>query len=179
MKTVLQSVLAAAVLGPCFITPAHAGEWYGKLSVGQAETEASGFSLDEGLTYGAALGTSVGPFRVEAGVNKIQADFDAFSLDGDALNYAATAYLDLPVGERASVYAGAGLDYVDASANMFGTEISGDGTGWHWTVGGAYRLSDNIIAEAQLRHVSADVDFGFGDVDLDSQAATLGLRFAL
>lgn len=181
MKILLQTAVATALLAPCAISEVNAAPLYGKVSVGTSEAEVSGFALDEGLSYGAALGSSIGPVRVEAGVDRLSGSFDLFgpSIDAGALDYRATAFLDLPVGEHASVFAGAGVDYIDAEASAFGTDIDADGTGWHWAVGGAYRLSDNLIAEAQFRRVSADLETDFGDVDLEADQVTFGLRFAL
>lgn len=181
MRVLIQTAVATALLAPCVISEVSAAPLYGKVSVGVSEAEVSGFALDEGMSYGAALGTSVGPVRVEAGVDRLSGSFDLFgpSINADALDWRATAFLDLPVGDNASVFAGAGVDYIDAEASVFGTDIGADGTGWHWAVGGAYRLSGNIIAEAQYRKIAADLDSDFGDVDLDASQITLGLRFAL
>lgn len=182
MRILFQTAAAAAFVVP-FIAgqAAMAAPLYGKVSVGQSEAEVSGISLDEGLSYGAAVGTAVGPFRIEAGVDRLSGSFDLFgpSISADALDYRATAYLDLPVGDRASVFAGAGVDYIDAEASVFGADIGADGTGWHWAVGGAYRLAEGIVGEAQYRQVSAELNSDFGDVDLDATAVTVGLRFAL
>lgn len=155
---------------------------YAAVRVGQAtNTEVSGISFDDGMTYGAAVGKAVGPFRVELGVDRLQGDlnFGGPAIQGEALDYHAAAFLDFSVGERASVFAGAGVDYVDASASIFGTEINGDGTGWNYAYGGAYRLSDNLVGEVQIRHLEADLSTDFGDVDLSSDQITVGLRLAL
>lgn len=180
MRLLLQSAVATALLAPCAI--AEALPLYGKVSVGVSEAEISGLPLDEGLSYGAAVGTGLGPFRIEAGVDRLSGSFDLFgpSIDAEALDYRATAFLDLNLSERASVFAGAGVDYIDGEASVFGTDIGADGTGWHWAVGGAYRLAEGIIGEVQYRQLTADLDADFiGDVDLDATQVTAGLRFAL
>ncbi len=178
MKTIIQSVAAAALFAPCFISTAHADEWYGKVSVGQSEADVSGLTLDEGTSYGAALGTSVGPVRVEAGVARLSGDY-AGIVSADALDYHATAYLDLPVGANASLFAGAGVDYIDGEGSIFGSSIDASGEGWHWAVGGAYRLNDRMIGEVQFRQIEADLDTDFGGVDLEAQEMSIGLRLAL
>ena len=155
---------------------------YAAVRVGQAtNTEVSGISFDDDMTYGVAVGKAVGPFRVELGVDRIQGDlnFGGPAISGEALDYHASAFLDFSVGDRASVFAGAGVDFVDASASIFGTEINGDGQGWNYSYGGAYRLTDNIVGEVQVRHLEADLSTDFGDVDLTSEQITLGFRFAL
>lgn len=183
MRILFQTAAAAAFVVP-FIAgqAAMAAPLYGKVSVGVSDAEVSGLQLDEGLSYGAAIGTAVGPFRVEAGVDRLSGSFDFFgpSINADATDFRASAFLDLPMGDRASVFAGAGVDYIDAEASAFGTEIGADGTGWHWAVGGAYRLADGIVGEVQYRHLAADLDADFiGDVDLDATQVSVGLRFAL
>lgn len=178
MKAFVQSLAAAALLAPCLISNAAADEWYGKVSVGQSEADVSGLTLDEGLAYGAALGTSVGPVRVEAGVSRLSGDF-AGMFSADALDYRATAYLDLPVGANASVFGGAGLDYIDGEGSIYGSSIDASGEGWHWAVGGAYRLNDRMIAEVQYRQIAADLDTDFGGVDLEANEMTVGFRLAL
>ncbi len=174
------SLLAATAL-LAMAAPAHA-EWYVKASVGQSETEVSGVDFGEALTYGAALGAGVGPVRVEAGVDRLGGELSLGgpSIDADALVYSGTAYLDLRVGQNASIYAGAGLDYVDGEASFFGSSIEASGDGWHWSVGGAYRLNERMIAEAQVSQLTADLDADFiGSVDLDATRVTLGLRLEL
>lgn len=158
---------------------ASAGEWYGKVSIGESSAAIEGIDLNEGLSYGAAIGTSVGPVRVEAGVDHISGDF-AGILDAEALVYSGTAYLDLPVGDNASVFVGAGLDYVDGEGSIPGFAIDASGTGYHLAAGGAYRLSPNVIAEAQWRRIEADLEADFiGDVEMEADVLTVGLRLAL
>lgn len=155
---------------------------YAAVRVGQAtNTEVSGVSFSDDMTYGVAVGKAVGPFRVELGVDRLQGDlnFGGPAIEGQALDYHASAFLDFAVGDRASVFAGAGVDYVDASASIFGTEINGDGQGWSYSYGGAYRLSENLVGEVQVRHLEADLSTDFGDVDLASDQITLGFRLAL
>lgn len=183
MKSVQIGAALVALVGMNAIaTSADAGEWYGAVRVGQsqADVSASGSSVsfDEGLSYGGAIGTSVGPVRVEAGVNRLSGDF-ATVVDADALDWNATAYLDLPVGDNASVYAGAGLDYVDGSASIYGYDIDASGDGYHWTVGAAYRLSERMIGEVQYTNITADLDTDFGGVDLDASNISIGVRLAL
>lgn len=182
MKRVLQAGAALVALSAmnAWATQADAAI-YGKVSLGQSGGEIEGVTLDDGTAYGAALGTSLGPVRVEAGVDHISGSINfGPTISAEALDYHATAYLDLPVGEHASLFAGAGLDYVDGQASFFGTDIEASGDGWHWAAGGAYRLNDRMIAEAQYRHVSADLDADFvGAVNLDADVVTLGLRLAL
>jgi opacity protein-like surface antigen len=178
-----QTALASALLLPMAIAPdADARAWYVKASVGQtAEADVSGLTLDDGFVYGAGLGTSVGPVRVEAGVNRLsgEADFGFVAIDTAALDYHATGYLDLPVGDNASVFVGAGVDYIQGEASIFGGSIDAEGDGYHYAFGGAYRLSQGVIVEGQFREISADLDTDFGAVDLSASEITVGLRLAL
>lgn len=163
-------------------TEADARNWYAKASVGVSEADVSAFggtvSFDEGLAYGGAMGTSVGPVRVEAGVSHLSGDF-AGVINADALDYHLTGYLDLPVGDNASVFGGAGIDYIDGEASLGFGSIDASGEGYHYAAGFAYRFSDRIIGEFQWRHVTADLDTSFGSVDLEANEATVGIRLAL
>lgn len=175
------AAVAAMVAGNAWATNADAMT-YGKISVGQTDAEIEGIDLSDGAAYGAAIGTNFGPVRVEAGVDHLSGSFNAFGpeVEATALDYHATAYLDLPVGDNAKAFAGVGLDYIEGQASFFGTDIDASGDGWHWAAGASYRLSETITAEAQFRQVSANLDADFlGDVDLDASEVTLGLRFAL
>lgn len=178
--TMLKYATAFAVLiaGNAWAVSADAAT-YAKFSVGQSDAELNGIDLGDGLAYGAGLGTNVGPVRVEAGVDHIAGTLNfGPTIEATALDYHATAYLDLPVG-NANLFAGAGLDYVDGEASFFGNTLSAEGDGWHWAVGASYRLAEGLTGEAQFRQISADLDSDFGPVDLDASVVTIGLRLAL
>lgn len=182
MKTNLLAGIAAFAACAAMAAPADASAWYGSARVGVSEIDAAGVPFDDGLTYGAAVGTTAFDiFRVEAGVDRLTGELDlgGFSIDADALVYSATAYIDLPVGDNASVFAGVGVDYVDAEASFFGSSIDANGNGWHWAAGGAYRFSERVIVEAQVREISADLSSPFGDIDSKTLATTLGFRLEL
>jgi len=173
-RTIL-GLAAFAVASLAVSTPASARDWYIKAEVGQASNISAGpVSLQNGDTYGAAIGTAVGPVRVEAGAARVNTS--AFGvIDVTATDYSATAYLDLPVTARTGVYAGAGFDYLtaDASFGFGGTDLSGDG--WHWTAGMAHRISDNAIAELQFTRLDGDLE----GVDVAADRWTVGVRFGL
>lgn len=165
-----------------FAAPAHADDWYGKVSVGQSEFDVQGIGFEPGTSYGAAVGTSVGFLRVEAGADRISGQLDAgfVSLNAQANVYSLMAYADLPVGDHASIYGGAGIAYVDGEASAFGQTIGAAGEGTQWAVGGAYRFTDRIIGEAQYTQLDADLDADYlGGVDLSGGRFTLGARLAL
>lgn len=178
MKLLTQTIIATALLGPLLATPAHADGWYVKASVGQSGADVGPVTLNDGFAYDLAAGTAVGPVRVEGGVARLSGDL-AGALQANALDYHANAYLDLPVGDNASVFGGVGLDYIDGEANFGFGSIDASGNGWNWAVGGAYRLNDRMIAEVQYRDVTADLDTPFGGADLDAQVATIGVRMRL
>lgn len=182
---IVRSTLALAALcaGNVWATTADADVIdYTKLSIGQSlNTDVSGFALDDGFAYGAGVGKDVGPLRVELGVDRLSGEANLFgpTLQANALDWHANAYLDIDVGDRASVFAGAGLDYIDGEASFFGNSIGASGDGWNWAVGGAYRIAEGLTAEAQFRRVDADLSTDFGDVALQTDQITLGLRMAL
>jgi len=102
--------LLALVAGSALATTADARPFYAKVSVGETtNTEVSGFSLSDGDAYGVAIGSTLGPLRVEAGVDRLEASVNLGpTITANALDYHATGYFDLPVGDKASVFAGAG-----------------------------------------------------------------------
>ncbi len=172
---------AALVLAPlAFVSSANAAPFYVKASVGQtAGAAVSGVDLSDDMVYGGALGTSVGPFRIEAGADHIATKF-ASIVDASAWDYSATAYLDLPLGDHASLFAGAGLDHINGSAKTPFGSFDASGNGHHFSGGLAYRFAPGVIGEAQYRRISADLDGGsFGSVNIDVDTVTAGLRLAL
>lgn len=174
-----QMLLATAVLAPVMIAPsAHAEGWYAKASVGQSSIDVSGLTLDDEMAYGAAVGTGLGPLRIEGGVSRLSGDF-AGVVQADALDYRATAYLDLKVGDNASIFGGAGIDYIDGEANVGFGSVDVSGEGYHWALGGAYRLSERMIGEVQFRRVEAEMGSSFGDFDASADEITMGVRFRL
>ena len=182
MQFVMKSALALGMFSPLMMVPAaEAAPFYAKLSVGQTtQTEVSGFALDDGIAYGVSVGMPVGPLRVEAGVSRLSADVPLINAEAHALDYHASAFMDVSIGERASVFAGVGADYVDAQASFFGNEIDASGTGWHWAVGGAYRISERMIGEVQFRQIQADLSSDqIGALDLDASEVSIGFRLAL
>lgn len=173
---IIRSILAAAAAMCLFAGTANAAPFYVKAEVGiTPQTEVEGFNLSDDATYGLLAGTAVGPVRVEAGVSRLSADIADF-VEGDAIDYRATAYLDMPITEQTGVFVGAGVDYLQAEVNV-GPFFSEDleGTGYHYTAGIAHRISENAIGEVAYRHIEADLD----GLDVATDAVTLGLRFRL
>ena len=179
-------LIAAAAAIPLAVAEPASAEWYGAVSIGQADSEIEGVGVDEGLSYGAALGTSWGPLRLEAGVDRISGDLNLgyIAIDTSALDYSLAAYVDLPLGDNASLFAGASVDYVGGQAEILTEQIDASGQGYSWMIGGAYRLNDRMIAEVQWRQLTADLDaeydgYDLGEVELVSNIATVGLRLEL
>ena len=172
------AALAVLVGANVAAATADAADWYGAVHVGQSEITGSAYGssveLNEGTSYGAAIGTSVGPFRVEAGADQLSGDLAGFA-DVDLTAYSATAYLDLSVGDNASVFVGAGADYLQGELNVPGYSMSESGDGYHWAVGGAYRLSEKIVGEVQFRQITGDI----AGIDVDANQFSVGARFRL
>lgn len=175
--------LALPALAAFAPATASAQDWYVKASVGQTVDALVGgsFDLSDGGAMGAHLGTRVGPFRVEGGIDRMtaEADLGYASLDGSALSYNGSLFLDLPVGESASLFGGVGLDYVTAEAAYYGSSMDASGNGWHASFGGAYIISDTLSFEVEATRLDADLDFGGNDLNLKAWTITGGLRFVL
>lgn len=175
MKNILAAVAVALTLG---IAQTAAADVYIKAEVGTtADTQVdAGFAsieLSDDLTYGAYVGTALGPFRVEAGASHISGDANFFGIpvDASAIDYNATAYLDTASG----FYVGAGVNYVQAEAtvaNVF--SVDQEGWGYHVSGGYAFEAAGGIV-ELQGTYRQIDLD----DVDLSGPAFTIGYRRAI
>lgn len=161
--------LACAALASC--DTASAAPLYISGHVGAAtQVGASDVSFDDGQTYGVAIGTAVGPLRVEAGVDRHNASGWGGSLNGRATVYNASAFLDTQSG----FYAGGGVDWAQASVSFYGCKENDQGFGYHAAVGFAHRVADNVIVDAQARYTHLDVFGGASDVTY-----TIGARVAV
>lgn len=168
---------SAVIAAFAFAQTASAESWYGAVRVGQTtEASVSGISFDDDLTYSGAVGTNLGPLRVEAGVARLSGEYGGGALQADALDWNATAYLDIPVGDNAKVFAGAGVDYIVGSASIYGFGVDADGQGYHYSAGASYRISERFVGELMWTHREADLDTDFGSVDLSTDEVTLGIR---
>lgn len=170
------AVVAAALAFALISSPAHA-DVYVKAEVGitadtQVDTSFGSIELGDDVTFGGYVGTSVGPFRVEAGVSHISgnADFFGIGLDASANDFNATAYLDTASG----FYVGGGVDYVVGEASVGGfTSADFSGYGWHASGGYAFSAAGGIV---ELQGTYRQIDLG--DVDLSGPAFTVGYRHA-
>lgn len=169
----ITSLLAVLAVAPL----ASAEAFYVKGEVGttvdtQLETSYGGIELNDGQVLGAYIGTAVGPVRVEAGAAHLSGDLDFgyFTVDGSALDYNATAYLDTASG----FYAGVGVDYIEAEASIGSYNLSQSGYGWHVSGGYAFAAAGGIVElQATYRDIALD------DVDLSGTAMTVAYRHAL
>lgn len=177
-KYILGAVaFAVAILG-VEVRTAAADELYGKFTIGQAvNTEAAGVDLSDDLAYGVAVGGRLGPARIELGVSRIGADTAGISIS--AIDYSATAFLDLPVSERGAFFAGVGLDYLTAEAGVAFFTVDGEGDGWHYTGGYAHRFTNDLTVEIGVNHLEADLDFSGYSIETSTDVAYVGARFAL
>ena len=171
--------LSLALAASCFalgFAPANATErpWYVKAEIGaSAQTEIEGIELEDGSVYGGAVGTAIGPVRVEVGARSL--NVDTFGVNLSSIDYNATAYLDLAVGESSSVFVGAGVDYVDAEASFGYGDYQTSAYGWHASAGYARRITPGVIVEGQARYT----DIGFDGFDANTTDFTVGVRLAL
>lgn len=150
---------------------------YGVARVGTTtETSVSGISFDDGPVYNVGLGTNLGPIRAEAGVSRLSGELGAGAIQADALVYQVSAYLDLPVGDNAKVFAGGGIGYASGEASLYGFGIDASGPEYHFGGGASYRISERFVGELMWTRRSADLDTDYGSVTLESDEVTLGIR---
>ncbi len=177
MKLKHALLLPVAVLGMMLMLAAPASAAYVKAEVGftadtQVDTSYGSIELGDDATYGAYVGTAVGPFRVEGGVAHISGDanFYGLTVDASANDFNATVYLDTASG----FYVGAGADYVLGEAQAFGSTAEFSGPGWHATGGYAFEAAGGIVeVQGTYREIN------LGEVDLSGPAFTVGYRHAL
>ena len=134
------------------------------------EQSVGGISFEDQNTFGGAIGTAVGPVRVEVGVDRHNGSAYGGIVQSRATVYNASAFLDTSSG----FYAGGGVDWAQASESFYGCKENDSGFGYHAAVGYAKRISDNIILDAQARYTHLDVFEGSSDVTF-----TVGARVAI
>lgn len=174
---------AVAAIAPLFFAAnAHANPIaYGTIRAGVAEGTVSfsggSFDSQQGQDIGAAVGSHLGPFRVELGVDSATADLFP-GVQGNVVSYSATAYLDSPVKiGPVTPFIGLGGDYRKAKANFgFGHVDSGYNTGWHWDAGAAAPINENWDIEVMRRESHGSIDIGGASPDVETTAWMLGLR---
>lgn len=171
IKYIIASIAAIAAM-----TSVASAEIYGTVRAGIVmNAEAGPFDLADGDTYGAAIGTGIGPFRVEVAAN--HTNFDVFpGVTADFNSVSATANLDFQVTERSTVYVGAGPAWGEAEINYGFGSANDSGIGYVIQAGYSRRLSDTMIGEIQVRHTDVDLDDSF---DVSGLGVTAGVRFRL
>lgn len=175
MKRLLVGAIAALVT-LSVASVASANPWYARVDVGQlADAQANGAEIDDGLVYGAGIGTAVGPLRVEVAASRVDGKF-VNAIDVDAIEARATAYLDLRVSENTAWYIGAGPSWISAEANFGAPLADTDGWGYHVTGGISHRIRDGLILDAGVRYTASD---DLGGADLEAFTPSVGVRFAL
>ena len=163
------------------VQPAHASPLYLSAHAGQTTNVAvSGINLNDDAAYGGAIGSSVGPVRVEAGIDRLSANLDGV-IQAHALDYSASAFFDLPLSDATSVFAGGGVDYLQAEAKViYGGSVSASGYGYHFGGGVSHRIAEHMIAQVEWRRVKAsNLSINGSDVDLTADTVTAGVRVSL
>lgn len=178
-----QLALAGALLAPVVISNANA-ETYGALRAGFNDADVSAFggtvSFDQGASHEGALGIDFGTLRVEASASRDNAALGLIGIEGTLTNYSATALADFNGPFGLTYFAGAGLDYTQASANLGFITAEGEGDGWHYDLGVSKNINDRMTIEVRRRTYEGSVDFDVGgDLDVTNTAWTAGLRVSL
>jgi len=184
LKLISQTALAVALLTPCALVNPASAEPYAAVRAGFNDAEVSAFggsiSFDQGASYEGALGYDMGLIRIEAGASRDNADLGLIGAEANLTNYSATVLADVRGPLGLNYFAGAGVDYTEASANLGFTEINGSGDGWHFDLGASSNINDAWTVEVRRRAYSGSVDLDYiGDVDVDNVTWSVGLRRAL
>jgi len=178
-----QLALASALLIPVAVSNANA-ETYGALRAGFNDAEVSAFggsvSFDQGSSFEGAVGYDLGTIRVEASASRDNAELGLVGIEGTLTNFSATALADFEGPFGLTYFAGAGLDYTQAEANLGFITAEGEGDGWHYDIGVSTNISDRMTLEVRRRAYEGSVDFDLGgDLDVTNTAWTAGIRVAL
>jgi len=179
-----QTALAGALLLPSIVVSNASAESYGALRAGFNDANASVFggsvSFDQGSSYEGAVGFDLGHLRIEASASRDNAELGLVGIDATLTNYSATALADFNGPFGLTYFAGAGLDYTQAEANLGFVSLEGEGDGWHYDLGVSKDISDRFTIEVRRRAYEGQVDFGFGsDIDVENTAWTAGVRVSL
>lgn len=179
-----QLALAGALLIPALAVSNANAETYGALRAGFNDAEVSAFggtvSFDQGSSFEGAIGYDLGTFRVEASASRDNAELGLVGVEGTLTNYSATALADFNGPFGLTYFAGAGLDYTQAEANLGFATAEGEGDGWHYDLGVSKNISDRMTIEVRRRAYEGSVDFDFGgDLDVTNTAWTAGVRVTL
>lgn len=179
----ITTALAALVAGNALAATADA-ETYGALRAGFNDAEVSAFggtvSFDQGSSFEGAVGYDFGTLRVEASASRDNADLGLVGIEGTLTNFSATALADFNGPFGLTYFAGAGLDYTQAEANLGFVTAEGTGDGWHYDLGVSKNISDRMTIEVRRRAYDGSVDFDLGgDLDVSNTAWTAGIRVAL
>jgi opacity protein-like surface antigen len=167
--------LAAAALAAPFATigEAHASDLYVRGGAGvTTNSEASGITFNDGSAFAVGAGTTAGPFRLEARVDRLSGDLGGY-VQAHALDAHLDATLDLQLGHDTAVFGGAGIDYVRAEAKVPWGGVDADGTGWSWHGGVSHRVGEHLIADLEYRELTAN---SLGPVDLKAREVMVSLR---
>ena len=166
--------LLAGLIGAAFLPGQASAKVYAEIEAGlTAGTSVEGFNLADDMAFGAFLGTSVGPVRIEGGVSRLSADTGGLSVHAN--DWAGSAYLDFPISDRTSFSVGGGLDYIQAEATSGPWSVDAEGYGYHVSASLGHRVADGVIVEATGRWLQADLDVA----DVSVPTFMVGVRFGL
>lgn len=180
-KTAL--AVGAAALTLAFAGTANASEISIGGGVSQNLAAVEGINLDDGNGLDVTLGLNPdGPLRFEGRVARVSNDTNFFGLPVgiDALKYSGNAFVDLDMGLAVVPYVGAGVEYTDAEASVFGTSLNASGWGWNTAAGIRAPLTERLTADLGVRYGKSDLEVDFlGDVDVEETNLRLGFDYAL
>lgn len=160
---------------------AHAEEsnWYAAVRAGEAtNTSVGSVDFSNGPAYGLAVGTKLGPVRVEVAADHAEGSLSSY-IDGSMWDYNASGFLDFKIGENSAISVGGGAGYIQAKATAFGSSFDTEGTEYHGSITLSHRVASGMIAEVEFRHIEGDLDLPYGSGDLSTDVVRAGLRVAL
>ena len=137
--------------------------------------------FDGGWVIGAAVGTTMEPFRVEGELEYRRSNITAAApAEGEdtltTTSLMLNGYYDFQTDSSLTPYIGAGIGW--ARHDISDADVDDSGFAYQGTIGVAYALSDTMALDLAYRYfATADPDFEGLDASYDSHNLTVGLRF--
>ncbi|MBA3030853.1 MAG: porin family protein [Desulfobacteraceae bacterium] len=145
-----------------------------------AEGYVGDLEFDGGWVIGAAVGTTIEPFRVEGELEYRRSNISAADVPGEdtlaTTSLMLNGYYDFQTDSSLTPYIGAGIGW--ARHDISDADVDDSGFAYQGTIGVAYALSDTMALDFAYRYfATADPDFEGLDASYDSHNLTVGLRF--
>lgn len=187
MRKFLPTVLlgGAMLLSAAPVLAAPASSWYGqaKLGVFVPNDESDGLKeFDNGPSLEVSFGRRINPnLALELGIGWYKTEWDDSDIDAEVSVVPVTATVKgiLPLmNDRLDLFAGAGVGYYFAEAEVEGSDDSGSAFGYHLLVGADYKLTNAVAIGAEARWFWTEPEFDGEDIQVGGATYSLALKYS-